>query len=53
MSCARPVRVDVPPTSSPPSCAWGCPRPAASTCREYLLEKLPALHVLLTGLELK
>ncbi|HYO67003.1 MAG TPA: dihydropteroate synthase [Archangium sp.] len=44
---ARPVRVDRPADLEPAFLRMGLPTPA----REYLLEKLPALHVLLTGLE--
>ncbi|HEX8823475.1 MAG TPA: dihydropteroate synthase [Archangium sp.] len=43
---ARPVRVDRPADLEPAFLRMGLPTPA----REYLLEKLPALHVLLTGL---
>ncbi|HEX8441009.1 dihydropteroate synthase [Archangium sp.] len=43
---ARPVRVDRPADLAPAFLRMGLPTPA----REYLLEKLPALHVLLTGL---
>ena len=44
---ARPVRADRPADLEPAFLRMGLPTPA----REYLLEKLPALHVLLTGLE--
>jgi dihydropteroate synthase len=44
---ARPVRVDRPADLEPAFLRMGLPTPA----REYLLEKVPALHVLLTGLE--
>ncbi len=43
---ARPVRIDRPADLEPAFLRMGLPTPA----REYLLEKLPALHVLLTGL---
>lgn len=44
---ARPVRVDRPHDLAPAFLRMGLPTPA----REYLWEKLPQLHVLLTGLE--
>ncbi|WNG46664.1 dihydropteroate synthase [Archangium minus] len=44
---ARPVRADRPADLEPAFLRMGLPTPA----REYLLEKLPSLHVLLTGLE--
>ncbi|QRK05729.1 dihydropteroate synthase [Archangium violaceum] len=44
---ARPVRADRPADLEPAFLRMGLPTPA----REYLLEKLPAFHVLLTGLE--
>jgi dihydropteroate synthase len=44
---ARPVRVDRAADLEPAFLRMGLPTPA----REYLLEKLPALQVLLTGLE--
>ncbi|MCY1079202.1 dihydropteroate synthase [Archangium lansingense] len=44
---ARPIRVDRPADLEPAFLRMGLPTPA----REYLLEKVPALHVLLTGLE--
>jgi dihydropteroate synthase len=44
---ARPVRLDRPADLEPALLRLGLPTPA----REYLREKVPALHVLLTGLE--
>ena len=43
---ARPVRLDRPSDLAPAFLRLGLPTPA----REYLLEKMPLLHVLLTGL---
>ncbi|WP_434379914.1 dihydropteroate synthase [Melittangium boletus] len=44
---ARPLRLDRPADLAPAFLRLGLPTPA----REYLLEKLPLVHVLLTGLE--
>ena len=44
---ARPLRLDRPADLAPAFLRMGLPTPA----RDYLLEKLPLVHVLLTGLE--